>query len=113
MTMKIAGKDVDGTKDPNATNARESNPWSVYVQRVTKGSKQNVVAKRTGLDQATISRWFKHGPGRPELVAQFARAYPEETTVLEAFVAAGFLREGESGDETLSLETDELVHGGG
>lgn len=112
MTMEIAGKCVDGTKDPNATNARESNPWSVYFQQVTKGSTQNVVAKRTGLDQATLSRWFKQGPGRPELVAQFARAYPEETTVLEAFVAAGFLRASESFDEP-NLQTDELCPGGG
>jgi transcriptional regulator with XRE-family HTH domain len=101
MAKEIAGRGVDGTKNPNAEEAPESNQWSVYFQRVTKGSNQNVVAERTGLDQATISRWLRQGrPGRPGLVAQFARAYPEETTVLEAFVAAGFLREGERGDET-------------
>ena len=58
--------------------------------QVVGDDQQNVVAQRTGVDQATISRWKKSDqPGRADNVAALARAYGRP--VLEAFVAAGFL----------------------
>lgn len=85
---------MSGVSDPCG---ERSQSWASYVKSVIGDSKQAVVAQRTGLDQATISRWLKHGrPGRPTRVAQFARSYPDVTTVMEAFVAAGFMTEHET-----------------
>lgn len=78
---------------PDAPAHRHDQAWSDYIRSVIGHSKQMAVAERTGLDQATISRWVRGGkPGDPYRVSQFARAYPE-TSVGEAFVAAGFMLE--------------------
>lgn len=54
---------------------------------------QQAIASRAGINQTTVSRWLNGSapPTNPDKVAAFARAYPNHTTVLEAFVAAGFL----------------------
>jgi transcriptional regulator with XRE-family HTH domain len=71
--------------------------WSKYVKRIKDGSTQAEAAAAAGIDQATMSRWLHGGkPGEALRVAEFARAHPESTTVLEAFVAAGFLTEAEA-----------------
>jgi transcriptional regulator with XRE-family HTH domain len=71
--------------------------WSNYVNRIKDGQTQAEAAASAGIDQATMSRWVNGGkPGEAARVAEFARAHPESTTVLEAFVAAGFLTEEEA-----------------
>lgn len=59
--------------------------------------KQSEVAERTGLAQGTISKWQtgESVPDKAAHVASFARAFGRD--VLEAFVAAGHLREAEAG----------------
>lgn len=71
--------------------------WKDYVLRLTDGENQKAVSARTGIDQATISRWRRGetSPNSPATVAHFAQAYG--ANVLEAFVAAGFLTEEEAG----------------
>lgn len=60
---------------------------------VIDSTPQEAVARRTGVNQTTVSRWLSEAcpPSNAAKVAAFARAYPGHTTVLEAFVAAGFL----------------------
>lgn len=67
--------------------------WTEYVQSVTSGDKQVAIAARTGVDQATISRWLRddHARCSPVSVTKFAHGY--KRPVLEAFVAAGLLDE--------------------
>jgi transcriptional regulator with XRE-family HTH domain len=72
--------------------------WAEYVQQIKDHMRQADVSAKTDIHQATISRWLNGGkPGSAEQVAEFARAYPDLTTVLEAFVAAGFLTAEEAG----------------
>lgn len=73
--------------------------WSTYVRRVIGTDKQVDVARKTGVDQTTISRWLNPERGAARIssqsVAAFARGY--DRPVLEAFVVAGFLTEREAG----------------
>lgn len=64
--------------------------WSEYVRRITGGDAQNVIAKKAGVDQSTVSRWLR-GIGKidPANAAALARAY--HRPVIEAFVAADFI----------------------
>lgn len=67
--------------------------WSTYVKHVVGDDRQTEVARRTGIDQTTISRWLRPGSDAARIssqnVAKFARGY--DRPVLEAFVVAGFL----------------------
>lgn len=91
--------------------------WSTYVRRtVGKDSRQRDIALRTGLDQATISRWLS-GEVRtltPATVTRFAREY--DRPVLEAFVYAGLLSESDARVRVIKPRTldgftlDELLH---
>lgn len=68
--------------------------WSTYVRQVVGGDRQTEVARKTGIDQTTISRWLRpseDGAARisSQNVARFARGYG--VPVLQAFVVAGFL----------------------
>lgn len=78
--------------------ARRKMTWVEYVAHwVGPNEKQSDIVRRTGIDQATISRWLR-GESRSitsQTVAKFARAYGRD--VLEAFVVAGFLTEREAG----------------
>ena len=74
--------------------------WSQYVARVVGRDRQIDVARKTGIDQTTISRWLNPVEGKSrrissQAVAAFARGY--DRPVLEAFVIAGFLTEEEAG----------------
>lgn len=74
--------------------------WSEYVRRVVGDDRQTEVARKTGIDQTTVSRWLNpHGKGSQRIssqsVAKFARGYGRN--VLEAFVIAGFLTAKEAG----------------
>lgn len=69
--------------------------WAAYVKRISNGAQNNVIARAAGVDPATVSRWLTtDSPGHPSNVAAFARGY--DRSVLEAFVAAGFLTEVEA-----------------
>jgi transcriptional regulator with XRE-family HTH domain len=72
--------------------------WAAYVKQVKDHHRQADLSVRSNINQATISRWLNGGhPGNPEKVAEFARAHSDVTTVLEAFVAAGYLTAEEAG----------------
>lgn len=76
--------------------------WSSYVRQVVGTDRQTDVARKTGIDQTTISRWLNPtaaGTTRisSQSVARFARGY--DVPVLQAFVAAGFLTPEEAGME--------------
>lgn len=77
----------------------ETDLWAVYVTVVSAGAeeRQQDVAERSGVTQATISRWAggKATPTNPAKVAAFAKAYGRN--VLEAFIAAGMLEEEDAG----------------
>jgi len=77
---------------------RRVNAWTEYVLAVVQpGERQVDIARRTGIDQTTVSRWL-NGEQRSitsTAVAKFARAY--ERPVLEAFIVAGFITEDEAG----------------
>lgn len=72
--------------------------WREYVAQVIGTDRQMQVARRTGVDQTTISRWLSPNPTTlnitPRAVATFARGYG--VPVLQAFVVAGFLTEEEA-----------------
>lgn len=73
--------------------------WSTYVRRVVAGDRQTEVARKTGIDQTTISRWLNPNSQvsqriSSQSVAKFARGYGRP--VLEAFVVAGFLTKEEA-----------------
>lgn len=72
------------------------------MRRVVGDDRQTDVARKTGIDQTTISRWLNPQGGSPRIssqsVAKFARGY--ERPVLEAFVIAGFLTAEEAGMTT-------------
>lgn len=73
--------------------------WNAYVRRVTGADRQVDVARKTGIDQTTISRWLNPARGHARISSQsvvaFARGY--QRPVLEALVAAGFITEQEAG----------------
>lgn len=74
--------------------------WSEFVRDVIGDDRQIDVAKKTGIDQTTISRWLNPEIGTTrrissQSVAAFARGYG--VPVLYAFVVAGFLDEEEAG----------------
>jgi len=70
--------------------------WAMYVDKLKGGATQAQLAARAGLDQATICRWLGGSKPRfPDRVAALART-SKDTTVLAAFVAAGFLTEEEA-----------------
>lgn len=69
--------------------------WSDYVRHTIGTDQQVDAARRTRVDQTTISRWVRGGQaGRAENVVKFARAY--QRPVLEALVVAGFISESEA-----------------
>lgn len=70
--------------------------WWQYVERVADTRRQRDIAERTHIDATNISRWKSGQNPRPDMVAQFARAY--RRPVLEAFIAAGFLTADEAGE---------------
>lgn len=78
--------------------ARRRLSWPEYVAHWIEADERQIdVARRTGIDQTTVSRWL-NGERRSitsQSVAKFARAYGRP--VLEAFVVAGFLTEREAG----------------
>jgi transcriptional regulator with XRE-family HTH domain len=64
---------------------------------VTLGAEsQSAVARKTGIDQATISRWLNNSERvpSPRAVVRFARAY--DVNALEALIAAGVITESEA-----------------
>lgn len=67
--------------------------WWSYVERVSRGASQQVIAERTGIGQSSVGRWKTSDP-KPSNVRSFALAY--DRPVLEAFVAAGFLNQREA-----------------
>lgn len=73
----------------------QRNLWAAYVARVSTGP-QTDIAKRVGVNQATISRWRtgKEVPVVATKVAAFSRAFGRSP--LEGFVAAGMLEEDEA-----------------
>lgn len=74
--------------------------WHEYVKQVVGNDRQTEVARKTGIDQTTISRWLRPEQGgtariSSQSVAKFARGYGK--SVLQAFVVAGFLTPEEAG----------------
>lgn len=85
--------------------------WWEYVTQVGGGASQAVIARRTNLSPATVSRWQGSEP-HPRNVAAFALAYGRP--VLEAFVAAGFLTDEQAKAQVIradarALTDDELL----
>lgn len=73
--------------------------WRDYVRQVIGDDRQVDVARKTGVDQTTISRWLNPDPDKTRRisersVADFARGYGRP--VLEAFVVAELLTEEEA-----------------
>lgn len=92
--------------------------WSKYVKQTIGNDRQVDVARKTGIDQTTISRWLNPDESTTRrissaAVSAFARGY--NRPVLEAFVVAGFLTSAEAGVtvvETTNLAdipSDELI----
>jgi transcriptional regulator with XRE-family HTH domain len=72
--------------------------WRQFVEQVIGDDRQIDVARKTGVDQTTISRWLNPKEKAIRLssqaVASFARGYG--VPVLQAFVVAGFLTKDEA-----------------
>lgn len=87
------------------TNLMES--FETYILNATGASSVHAIEQKTGIARATLSRKLK---GRPavETVVAICRAY--NVSFLEAFVAAGFIREDEaksiSGESSIRTATD-------
>lgn len=75
--------------------------WRKYVRDIIGDDRQVDVSRKTGIDQATVSRWLREAPdGKPpsvshQTVRAFALGYGRD--VLEAFTVAGILSEEETG----------------
>lgn len=69
--------------------------WPEYVRATTEDINSEI-ARRIGISQPSVSRWFRGSLPDPATAAAFARAYGRP--VLEAFVAAGFLTAQEAGE---------------
>lgn len=69
--------------------------WSEYVESAAGTTNQSEISRRTGVSQASVSRWFDGSTPSPAHAALFAQTY--DRNVLEAFVAAGFLTQAEAG----------------
>lgn len=71
--------------------------WAEYVKRVSHPLSQAQIAEKTGIAQTNVSRWLRGLGGSPkaEFVVTFARAFKQP--VVEALVAAGYLRHDEVG----------------
>lgn len=85
--------DLNTTSPPPTRNT-----WTEYVSRVMRGDTQGTAARKTGIDQTTISRWLSgntQGRLTPKTVRAFAYGY--NRPVLEAFVQAGLLSSSEVG----------------
>lgn len=87
--------------------------WKDYVERVIGDDKQIEVARRTGIDQGTISRWLRADSkdSRASISSQAVRAFAigYNLPVLEAFVVAGFLTEDEAGQRAPRLNDDPTI----
>ena len=88
--------------------------WQDYVDGLVGEMPNRVASARSGVTEATISRWRSGGIKSPDArqVASFARGY--DRPVLEAFIAAGFLepeeaRQRPSAPPSLTTLTDELA----
>lgn len=74
--------------------------WRRYVRDIIGDDRQIDVSRKTGIDQATVSRWLRDVPGdKPpsisyQTVRAFALGYGRD--VIEAFTVAGILSEEES-----------------
>lgn len=84
--------------------------WSAYVLHISDGKKQDEIAAAADVNQATVSRWVnaRKVPTEAANVAYLARAFGRNP--LEAFVAAGMLKESEAG-KGLSDESRRLLSG--
>lgn len=73
--------------------------WREYVLRVAGDDRQADIARRTKIDQATISRWLRDDDHKPSSakVQSFAAAYG--VSVIEAFVVADLMSPEEAGME--------------
>ena len=69
--------------------------WPAYV-RAIGGDVNSDIARRVGISQPSVSRWFGGTIPDPTTAARFARAYGRP--VLEAFLAAGFLTLEDAGE---------------
>lgn len=82
--------------------------WRQYVEQVIGSDRQIDVARKTGVDQTTISRWLNPREKSIRLssqaVAAFARGY--DVPVLQAFVVAGFLTKEEANMKDADLVPD-------
>lgn len=69
--------------------------WTDYVRLVIGDDPQVAASRRTGIDQATISRWLSDPTHIPSASAacDFARGYGH--SVPQALVAAGYLTHSE------------------
>lgn len=80
--------------------------WRQYVEQVIGEDRHIDVARKTGVDQSTVSRWLNPKEKSVRLssqaVAAFARGYG--VPVLQAFVVAGFLTKDEA-----SMKDGDLV----
>jgi hypothetical protein len=64
--------------------------WWTYVKHVAQGASATEIAKITGVNQSSVSRWQNAIPVAAS-VRQFAVAYHQ--SVIEAMIAAGYLTE--------------------
>lgn len=84
--------------------------WATYVARTAgRGERQVDIARRTTIDQTTVSRWVRaepHAPVSPVNVTRFARAYGRP--VLEAFVHAGLIDAADA--KVKVIRTTSLAH---
>ena len=71
--------------------------WPAYVRRVAGNMRQEQIAERSGVSQATISAWFRGAPSAPkaETVISFAKAFGHSP--VRALVIAGYLDENDAG----------------
>lgn len=82
--------------------------WWRYVVTVTGGAAQKDIARATGSDQSSISRWqMGANTPRADTVVSLARAYGRSP--VEALVAAGYLASGEFGVVELTALTGDLT----
>lgn len=79
--------------------------WEGYLRALTDGDPQVEIARRSGVGQTVISKWLTGKTvGKPGNVAAVVVAYGGN--VLEAFVAAGYIKAEEAGLEGRLIEPD-------
>lgn len=82
--------------------------WSTYIDATSGGAKNSEIARRVGVDPATVGRWRTGMTDpNPRQVVAYARAFDRPS--VEALIAAGYITAEEAGVPVSDAPADPLA----